>query len=143
MVKMPIMTKAEQFRAKGSNILKDRSFGMSDFLNDLPPQSENTQIHKPTITQIHTTKVLQEQTKTGGQSPNVRNEALGRLHLQIRQDLIDKLLDTVFKRKRDSKFKGREATQRSVIEDALEQYFRRHGNQIECDKPEEGNMESG
>jgi len=51
------------------------------------------------------------------------HEALGRLHLQVRRDLSEKLLEAAFKRKRDPRFKGR-ASQRSVVEDALDRYFR-------------------
>lgn len=143
MVKRLRNTKAEQFRAKGSNILKDRPFGIGDFLNGLSPRSENTQILKNTNTQIYTTQVRAKKGETDNRSPNIEHEALGRLHLQIRQNLIEKLLDAVFKRKRDPRFKGRDATQRSVIEDALEHYFRIKGIPNEGDKPTKGKMESG
>ena len=99
-------TKTEMFRAKGADILKDGVSGIGDFLGDSLSRHENPQLHKPTIPQMHT-----------------KPEALGRLHLQVRRDLNEKLLDEVFKRKRDPKFKGR-ASQRSVVEDALDQYFR-------------------
>ena len=102
-------TKTEMFRAKGADILKDGVSGISDFLGDSLSRRENPQLHKPTMPQMHT-------------EPDTY-EALGRLHLQVRRDLSEKLLDATFKRKRDPKFKGR-ASQRSVVEDALEQYFR-------------------
>ena len=102
-------TKTEMFRAKGADILKDHVSGISDFLGDSLSRRENPQLHKPTMPQMHT-------------EPDTY-EALGRLHLQVRRDLSEKLLDAVFKRKRNPQFKGR-ASQRSVVEDALEQYFR-------------------
>ena len=102
-------TKTEMFRAKGADILRDRVSGISDFLGDSLSRRENQQLHKPTMPQMHT-------------EPDTY-EALGRLHLQVRRDLSEKLLDVVFKRKRDPKFKGR-ASQRSVVEDALDRYFR-------------------
>ena len=102
-------TKTEMFRAKGADILKDHVSGISDFLGDSLSRRENPQLHKPTMPQMHT-------------KPDTY-EALGRLHLQVRRDLSENLLDVVFKRKRDPKFKGR-ASQRSVVEDALDQYFR-------------------
>ena len=105
-------TKTEMFRAKGADILKDHVSGISDFLGDSLSQRENPQLHKPTIPQMH---IDPDKTST--------HEALGRLHLQVRRDLSEKLLDAVFKRKRDPKFKGC-ASQRSVVEDALDQYFR-------------------
>ena len=106
-----IKTKAEMFRAKGSDILKNHVSGISDFLSDSLPRREGPQLHKPTIPQMHTAT---EQIHP--------SEALGRLHLQVRKDLSEKLLDAAFKRKRDPRFKGR-ASQRSVVEDALDQYF--------------------
>jgi hypothetical protein len=99
-------TKTEMFRAKGADILKDGVSGISDFLGDSLSRRENPQLHKPTIPQMHT-----------------KRDTLARLHLQVRRDLSEKLLEVVFERKRDPKFKGR-ASQRSVVEDALEQYFR-------------------
>jgi len=105
-------TKSEIFRAKGADILKDRVSGISDFLGDPLSRRENPQLHKPTMPQMHA-----EPDKT------FTHEALGRLHLQVRRDLSEKLLDAAFKRKRDPKFKGR-ASQRAVVEDALDRYFR-------------------
>jgi hypothetical protein len=46
----------------------------------------------------------------------------------MRQDLVDKLLDAVFKRKRDPKVKNQNATQRAIIEEALENYFKNEKN---------------
>jgi hypothetical protein len=106
-------TKTEMFRAKGADILKDHVSGISDFLGDSLSRRENPQLHKPTIPQMHT-------------EPNT-HEPLGRLHLQVRRDLSEKLLDATFKRKRDPKFKGR-ASQRSVVEDALDLYFQNEDN---------------
>ena len=99
-------TKTEMFRSKGADILKDGVSGISDFLGDSLSRPGNPKLHKPTMPQLHT-----------------KPDALGRLHLQVRRDLSDKLLEATFKRKRDPKFKGR-ASQRSVVEDALDQYFR-------------------
>ena len=104
--------KTEMFRAKGADILKDGVSGIGDFLRDSLSRRENQQLHKPTMPQMHA-----EPDKT------FTHEALGRLHLQVRRDLSEKLLEAAFKRKRDPRFKGR-ASQRSVVEDALEQYFR-------------------
>jgi len=124
MVKKHKDAKAEKFRVKGSKILKDQPFGIGTFLNDLSPKWGNAQIHKTTIPQKTTTTAGLIQDNTVDQSHNMKKEVLGRLHLQIRQDLLEKLLDTVFKRKRNPKYKGCDATQRSVIEEALECYFK-------------------
>jgi len=97
------MNKAELFKAKGAEILKPHN--MEDFIKD--PQI--TQIHKTTNAQNHILFV-----------PNSEKSApkkLGRLHIQIRQDLLDRLLETVFKRKRDPQ-KG-SASQRAIIEETM------------------------
>lgn len=103
------MNKAELFKAKGAEILKPRN--MKDFIID--PQI--AQIHKTTNAQIH---IPIEPNSDGSDQ-----EKLGRLHVQIRQDLIDRLLDIVFKRKKASGMTKRTASQRAIIEEALEQYF--------------------
>jgi hypothetical protein len=113
---------AGKFKSKGSNILKGQGSmpdSMKDFLND-------TQKHKSINTQLHENTNPEINNSTNEhllQGPNYQKEELGRLHIQIRQDLIEKLLDTVFKRKRDRKVKNRNATQRAIIEEALETYF--------------------
>ncbi len=105
------MTKAERFRIKGTNILKDKPNGIGDFLNDSSPQDKNAHLHNSTKPQIPISK-------------DQRDE-LGRLHIQIKQDLIEKLIDTVYKRKADPKIKKKNATQRAVVEDALALYFQK------------------
>jgi hypothetical protein len=47
-----------------------------------------------------------------------------RIHIHIRQDLANKVLDVVVQRKKDPKFSKREASQRAIIEEALEYYFK-------------------
>ncbi len=121
---------AGKFKSKAAIILsnqKSRPDSMEDFL-------KNTQLHKSTTAQLHDNTEPKSHNFTNEDLPKPTNyqlhrtaktqkEELGRLHVQIRQDLIEKLLDTVFKRKRDRKIKNRNATQRAVIEEALEMYF--------------------
>ena len=123
---------ADKFKSKAEKILRREESGpknMEDFL-------KNTQLHKSTTTDLYNNTNAQMQNPTNEQSlkstnnqmhmtSKVQGEELGRLHIQIRQELIEKLLDTVFKRKRDRKVKNRQATQRAVIEEALEMYFTR------------------
>ena len=81
--------------------------------DNIKPKSHNytdEDLPKPTDYQLH-------------RIPKTQKEELGRLHVQIRQDLLEKLLDTVFRRKRDRKIQNRHATQKAVIEEALEKYF--------------------
>jgi hypothetical protein len=121
---------ANKFKSQAEKILryeKSEPNNMEDFL-------KNTQSHKGTTTDLHNNTNAQMQNLTNEHLPKstnhqmhmtskVQSEELGRLHIQIKQDLIEKLLDTVFKRKRDRKVKNRKATQRAVIEEALEMYF--------------------
>ena len=53
-------------------------------------------------------------------------EKIERLHVHIRKDIADRLLEMVFKRKCDRKMKKHRATQRVIIEEALEEYFSNH-----------------
>ena len=120
---------AGKFKSKAANILegqKSKPDGMDAFF-------KNTRLHNAANTQLHKTSELKIRNSTrdglliptNGQihiTSKAQNE-LGRIHIQIRQDLIEKLLDRVFKRKRDRKIKNRNATQRAIIEEALEMYF--------------------
>ena len=103
------MTKAKIFRNKGASILRGKPNGIGDFLNDSSLQSKNVHLHNSTKPQMH---------KAEGEK-----DELGRLHVQIRQDLIDKLTETVFKRKAEPKLRKKNATQRAIIEEALELFF--------------------
>jgi hypothetical protein len=47
-----------------------------------------------------------------------------RIHIHIRQDLANKIFDVVVQRKKDLKYSKREASQRAIIEEALEYYFK-------------------
>jgi len=116
--------KAEKFKSKGANILKG-PHSMEDFLKDLPI----TQIHKTTIPQKHDSRdgYNNKALNTQATGPPVQ-EKLGRLHIQVRQGLIDQLLDMVFKRKRDPRVNNRIASQRAIIEEALEKYFKNETN---------------
>jgi len=119
-----------KFKSKGANILKGQQSGpnsMEDFLKDTQKRkSADTNLHETTNPQNHNSTNEHSLQTTNHQihrPSKDRREELGRLHIQIRQDLIEKLLDAVFKRKRDSSIKMRNATQRAIIEEALEKYF--------------------
>jgi len=120
------ITRSEKFRSKGATILKGRQSGlnsMEDFLSD-------TQIHTytspqkrdPTDAVNH--KASDNQTHRSIVDQRIKLE---RLHVQIKQDLVDKLLCMLFERKRDPKIKNQFATKRAIIEEALEDYFKKHG----------------
>jgi len=109
--------KKGQFRSKGSEILgRKKPASVESFLNDSDRTHESeSQSLKPANPHTHNpTKV---EMKSLSQ--------LGRLHIEVRLDLVQQLMQYVFQRKCDPQLKRR-ATQRAIIEEALEEYFRRH-----------------
>jgi LPS O-antigen subunit length determinant protein (WzzB/FepE family) len=120
------MKKKDRFKQKGQNILNSRPSSMRDFLED----QKDTQMHKDAITQLHKTTKPQKHKSANVQSCNYTesqnadgserdNDRLERIHVQIRKDLADKLIEMVYVRKRE----GKKATQRHIIEQALKEYF--------------------
>ena len=133
--------KKDRFKQKGKSILDSRPNSMKDFLED----QKVTQMHKDAITLLHKTTEsqkhncnniqdtsVQKHKYTSAQNSNYTNtqnpkepnrdtgpERLERIHVQIRKDLADKLVEMVYARKRE----GKKATQRLIIEQALEEYF--------------------
>ena len=128
-MKMAEKTKtAGKFRSKAASILsnqKSRPDNMEDFIH----KSTTPQLHDNTDPKIRNLTIEDLPKPTNGQVHiNAKTQdQLGRIHIQIRQDLIEKLLDMVFKRKRDRKINNRSATQRAVIEEALDMYFMQDG----------------
>jgi hypothetical protein len=132
--------KTGKFKEKGINILKNRQppNSMKNFLEDMPAvkSEQNSSVHdaeshnsaytnpqSPPDTQILKDTSHQNHHHTCGHN-------LERLHLHIRKDLADRLCETVFNRKRESISKGEKrnkATQRAIIEEALSEYFVKHG----------------
>lgn len=102
----------------GNTTAEELSAGDVHNCNSTKPHmhnSANTQIHK---------KRGNEDTQTGNSQPS---EEVVRIHVQIRKSLADKLLDIVFVRKRDPQVNKRDASQRHIIEEALADYFTKHG----------------
>ena len=129
-----------KFKVKGTNILKNtqRPNSMKDFLKDMPAReseqnspAHDVELHKSADTHLQRSLNTEniEDTRGQGLENGVAHDSK-RLHLHIRKDLADRLYETVFKRKRDSIKKGEKrkaATQRAIIEEALEEYFMTHG----------------
>ena len=132
-----------KFKSKGASILKAKKSdpdSMTEFLED--PTSQKTagrssagpdaQNHNNAIAQTHTSakakthKTHANNTTEALESNQPTPENIERLHVHIRKDLADRLLEMVFKRKCDQKVKKKEATQRVIIEEALEEYFSIH-----------------
>ena len=136
--------KKDRFKQKGESILNSRPNSMKDFLED----QKDPQMHKDATAQLHKTTEpqkhncnnrldasvqkhkyasAQNRNYTNTQNPRKPNrdtgpERLERIHVQIRKDLADKLMAMVYTRKREGKSK-RKASQRHIIEAALEEYF--------------------
>jgi len=124
-----MVKKTGKFKSKGSNILKCQQWpgSMKDFIEEtsFAEGFENdVQIHKDAEAHSHIS------TDTQNHSPDDKyfdKDKLERIHLQIRKDLADKLYEIVFKRKRNPEFKRKDATQRAIIEEALNEYFLNQG----------------
>ena len=132
-----------KFKSKGASILKARRSSpesMTEFLKDptiKPTAGQSSagpdeQNHNNAIAQTHTSakakthKTHANNTTEALESNQPTPENIERLHVHIRKDLADRLLEMVFKRKCDQKVKKKEATQRVIIEEALEEYFSIH-----------------
>ena len=103
-----------RFKTKGDRILGREKSGpdsMKDFIQDNADKCGNTQeqgIEKSnTCTDTHMHKTA-------------------RLHIEIEKRLAHKLYEVVF-RKKQAGLMREKASQRAVIEQALEEYFQKHG----------------
>jgi len=110
-----------RFKSKAKNILKNSPQSMKEFLENStenPNKNGDVQIHKCAKPQIPTSPDADEPP-----------QSTVRLHVHIRQDLADKLLELVFNRKRNHNHKiKKEASQRAIIEESLEMYFEKNSN---------------
>ncbi len=91
----------KNFKAIGSSILKD--------ILDSPGNPDHEQLHNTGNVDLH--KIDSSCSETG-------NEDI-RLHVYISGELEDRLLDEVYRRKRDKNFPKGQASKRAVVEDAL------------------------
>jgi hypothetical protein len=116
----------DKFKKMGQSILNSAPNSMKDFLED----QKDTQMQKDAIAKSHKTTKPQKHKSANVQSRNYTesqnadgserdNDKLERIHVQIRKDLADKLIEMVYVRKRE----GKKATQRHIIEQALKEYF--------------------
>ncbi len=134
------MSSKGKFRSKGKDILKPQSTtpnsihtflandqSIADNSHKLP--SPHAQSHKASSAQQPNCTNTQLNTKTnvsganGSHPTTLATEDLVRLHVQIRQDLADRLLERVFQLKRRPGRQKKAASQRAIIEAALESYF--------------------
>lgn len=116
-----------KFKSKVENILRPKPGSMEEFINDTKKHKDTTpQLHESTDAQRGKSaddNFFQDINHQMHKTIKAQSHNSCRLHIQIRQDLVDRLLDMVFKRKLDPKIKNRDASQRVIIEEALEFYF--------------------
>jgi hypothetical protein len=130
--------KKGKFKAEGVSILNRKSsdpMSIKEFLKDSSPMdglnSENckdTFAQDCKISKANDCEEFESLKINRFHDKGAQSEGVTRLHVHIRKDLADKILETVFKRKRDRKIMRKDATQRIIIEQALEDYFKK--NQI-------------
>lgn len=108
-----------KFKIKGTKILKDqkRPVNIREFFQKNPETDshDNSQIanNTDTIPLIH--------------DKPIDSIPAERLHLHIRKDLADKIYELIYSRKRDTTLKKKKASQRAIVEEALEEYFLNRG----------------
>jgi hypothetical protein len=132
-----------KFKSKGVSILKGSPTGpksMTEFLAH-PEEMDmlnnscniaNVQRHNGTPAQKHSSqpsgqpRIPEDSRSVTNQIEDLDPVEITRIHVHIRKDLADKLVEAVFNRKRDRSFKRKDATQRVIIEQALETWFENH-----------------
>ena len=92
----------------------------------------DVQRHNGTLAQKHSLR-QSGQPRIPEDSRSVTNQIedpdpneITRIHVHIRKDLADKLVEAVFNRKVNRSFQRKDATQRVIIEQALETWFENH-----------------
>jgi hypothetical protein len=145
--------KKGRFKSKGASILEGQGsvpMTMEEFLDgevgkgasEDVPKLEGRQTEKTGLTQNRKSSNAQDHIRAEPHESNGSNlrvagtkeppsykktnaEHVERLHVQIRKDLADRLLEIAY-HMRSSGMKRREATQKAIIEAALEDYFRKN-----------------
>lgn len=98
-----------QFKEKAKLIIGNSPQSIKELLENKPP---TPQIGKPENSKSPTSPV-----------PKNNPADYTRVHIHIRQDLYNKILDLALKRKKDRTTTARKASHRAIIEDALENFL--------------------
>ena len=127
--------RTSRFKEKGSGILNATPGSVSEFLEGKDYRaekhisaSEKAEMHKSDFAQNHKRTKPENLNCTTPPKP-IQIEApqeVERLHVHIRKDLADKLMEVVFMQKKDRKTKKGSVSQRNIVEKALKEYFKRH-----------------
>ena len=132
-----------KFKSKGASILKGSPSGpksMTEFLAhpeemdtlDHKNDIANVQRHNGTPAQKHSSRqsgkprIPEDSRSVTNQIEDPDPDEITRIHVHIRKDLADKLVEAVFNRKVNRSFQRKDATQRVIIEQALETWFENH-----------------
>lgn len=136
-------SKKQAFKEKGENLLKSSAppKSMHEFLSETEQdiaenqspktgRPKNVERHNPTIPQKHTPSNVETH---NSMNPHDSDKvSLSRLHLEINQDLFEKLLLTIARRrsklKTNPELRIEGVTQRRIVENALRMYFEKHDN---------------
>jgi len=105
------MAKKKDFKSKASSIFKDV---MGDRASD-------TQLHEDVI--AHNQSTTDAQLHTAEHAQKEKISKVVRLHVFIRNDIEERLLEEVFKRKKDPNIPHSLSNKRAIIEEALGVYF--------------------
>lgn len=123
------MTAQDKFTDKGHSILKGSVYSMKDFIEDKPADAQthnvsSAQVHNTAKPHKHSGAEAQMRKDTIAQNckPEAYMDAVERIHVQIRKDLADRLIQMVYSKKLSKK----RASQRDIIEQALKEYFDRN-----------------
>ncbi len=95
------------FKSKADNILNTSPRSIQELL-DGPPG-----------------KGRKKETVQSKNIPPDNSKGCTRVHVHIRLDLANKMLDLVYERKKRGYHKKKDASQRAIIEEALEYYFQK------------------
>jgi len=103
------------FKDKATAMIKSSPQSMKDLLENNSKSSISStdgQIHKNPNKKIHKSRKNSDQTIK-----------FARFHVHIRQEIADKVFEAVFVRKKNKEKIKKEASQRAIIEEALELHF--------------------
>lgn len=106
-----------RFKSKAKNILKNSPQSIKELLED--------NFEKPDVQMHRCAKPQTPNSPDRDESP----QSTARLHVHIRQDLANKLLELVFQRKRNhNHYTKKEASKRAIIEEALAMYLEKNSH---------------
>ena len=115
-----------RFKSKGAGILKGKP---SEFCNIEAFVSHPKKHKSPFAQECNSSNPSSGESDRNEDAYKNRAPEFGaaaiRLHVHIRKDLADKMLEMVFERKKNPVVDKKDASQRMIIEEALEAFFQK------------------